>query len=63
MGAAIVTIVLQGIIVALLLYFNRTFGAYTKALRKAQESNAVLYQQAVKILEHAETLMREDKVA
>ena len=63
MVAAAIIIVVQGGIIALMLLLVRTFGAYTKALVRAHESNTVLYQQSVKVLEHAETLLREEDAA
>ena len=60
MWAAVVIIIAQGCIIALMLMLVRTFGAYTTALLNAQRSNTVLYQQSIKVLEHAETLLRED---
>ena len=63
MWAAAIIIVAQGCIIALMLVLVRTFGAYTKALVAAHQSNTVLYQQTVKILDYANTLLREENVA
>lgn len=66
MEAAVIIIALQGLVVALLIFVIRGFRAYTRAVVEAQRQNAathrsteVLYQQSIKILEYATSLMKE----
>jgi len=44
MWLALAIIVGQGLIIGTLLYFVRTFGAYTEALLEAQRSNAAIHE-------------------
>lgn len=48
---ALTMVVGQGAIIGTLLYFVRTFGAYTEALLRAHESNVMMHQYTLKVLE------------
>lgn len=53
---ALVIVVGQGCIIGLLLYFVRTFGAYTNILLRTHESNVMLREATLKSIEAMRTL-------
>lgn len=62
--ASLTIIACQVVIMGMLAWFVRTFGAYTAATLKAHESNMLVYQQALKILEYTNAaLQAEEKSA
>ena len=61
--AAVLIIVCQVIIMGMLAWYIRTFGAYADAVLKAHQSNAVLYQQSLKVLEYANELLAKEAAA
>lgn len=62
-GITILVLVAEAVILWLLQRMLRAFGAYTEAFVKAHESDRVMHQQAIKILEYAEDLLRKENVA
>lgn len=51
MWAAVLMVLGQGAIIGTLLYFVRTFGAYTEALLQAQQSNVLIHEHLVREIE------------
>lgn len=62
-GITILVLVAEAVILWLLQRMLRAFGAYTEAFMKAHESDRIVHQQAIKILEYAEELLRKEKSA
>jgi len=60
---SVLIILLQGVIVALLLVVVRRFGVWTRTVVEAHRSNVVFYRQAIKILEYAEELLKQEPAA
>jgi hypothetical protein len=56
---AVVLLLGQTLVLGVLAWILRTFGRYTAATLAAHESNLLVYRQAVKVLEYAETLLRK----
>lgn len=56
----VVIIIGQSVMVGVLLMLVRTFGAYATALITAHESNMIVYQQSIKVLEYAEQKLKEN---
>lgn len=62
MVAAAIIVGCQVLILGMLAWFIRSFGAYTAATLQVHQSNMVVYQQALKILEYTNAeLDREAK--
>ena len=60
---AVVIVVGQGATIGALLLLVRTFGAYTNALEAAHKSNMIVYQQSLKLIQHAEDLYNKESAA
>lgn len=56
MWVALAMVLGQGVIIATLLYFVRTFGAYTEALLRTHESNIVVHQHTLKLIDELRQL-------
>jgi hypothetical protein len=58
---ALVMVLGQGIIIGTLLYFVRTFGAYTEALLRTHESNITIHEHTVRLIDELRAA-RQEKV-
>ena len=56
---ALIMVIGQGAIIGTLLYFVRTFGAYTEALLQAHESNIMVRDYNVKLIDELRAARRE----
>ena len=63
MWAAVIIFVCQVIIMAMLAWFIRVFGAYTAAFIKAHDEDRIVKQQIMRALEYFEDISRKEHAA
>ena len=56
---ALIMVIGQGAIIGTLLYFIRTFGHYTEALLQAHESNLIMREHAIKLIDELRQARRD----
>lgn len=60
---SVIILALEGVIVGLLLLLFQRFGQWRQAEREKYQSNVIFYRQAVKILEYAQELLKQEPAA